>query len=134
MKIKIIRYIRRHLWVVPAGIVLIVAAIVTPVVLAASASATPVHVRGTLNLGGLGGMCFSPGDQVTITDPTGKVLASPVLPLNGVKKTVGGAVQLSFPYSATVPAETRYGVTVGNLKPYYVSEAEFTRGLDLTCQ
>jgi hypothetical protein len=38
-----------------------------------------------------------------------------------------------YPYSATVPVEPRYGVTVGSLAPRYVTEAQFIKGIDLSC-
>jgi len=38
-----------------------------------------------------------------------------------------------YTYSATVPVEPRYGVTVGSLAPYYVSQAQFIKGIDLSC-
>jgi len=38
-----------------------------------------------------------------------------------------------YTYSAAVPAEPRYGVTVGSAAPSYTSEAQFVKGLDLSC-
>lgn len=69
---------------------------------------------------------------MVITEPSGKVLATPTLPATPVSKTItvsGVKVPVqTYPYSATVPAETRYGVTVGSTAPYYVTEAQFIKG------
>jgi hypothetical protein len=83
------------------------------------------------------GNCQYAGAQVIITDASGKVLATSTLPASPVGKTItvsGVSVPVQeYTYSATVPAEPRYGVTVGSTVPYYVTEAQFIKGLDLSC-
>lgn len=103
----------------------------TALVLAAcgggSASPAMIHVHGTVgnSLGG-SGTCVSGGDQVKITSASGKVLATPTLGVSPVNKkitTSGITVTVQvYPFSATVPAESRYGITVGSVAPYYVSQ------------
>ena len=83
------------------------------------------------------GNCQYAGAQVVITDASGKVLATPTLPETATMKTIttsGVSVPVQeYTYSATVPAEPRYGVTVGSAAPYYVTEAQFIKGVDLSC-
>jgi hypothetical protein len=97
-----------------------------------------IHVHGTVgnSLGG-SGTCVSGGDQVKITSPSGKVLATPTLGASPVNKKItasGTTVTVQvYPFSATVPAESRYGLTVGSVPPYYVSQAQLRKGIDLSC-
>lgn len=102
------------------------------------ASHPKIHVHGTFAEESLtNGNCgLSPGDQVKITSGDGKLLATPTLG-QAVTKTIkagGVSVPLSaYPFSATVPAESRYGLTVGSMPVFYVSKAAFRKGVDLTC-
>jgi hypothetical protein len=81
--------------------------------------------------------CVSAGDHVTITDASGKVIATATLSATPVTKKVtvlGARVPVKeYPYSATVPVEPRYGVTAGSLALHYVTEAQFIKGVDLSC-
>lgn len=97
-----------------------------------------VRVHGSFNIDfASGGSCQYAGAQVVITDASGKTLATPTLPGTATEKTItvsGAKVPVeTYPYSATVPAEARYGVTVGSTAPYYVTEAQFIKGIDLSC-
>jgi hypothetical protein len=105
-----------------------------------SGSSAPqmIRVHGSFNVDfASGGSCQYAGAQVMITDGSGKVLATPTLPATATAKTItvsGVKVPVEmYPYSATVPAKTRYGVTVGSTAPYYVTEAQFIKGIDLSC-
>ena len=107
--------------------------------LAACGSSGPamIQVHGTFGVGSFSAYRCTDlsleGAQVTITDASGTVLATATLPLKPVPATVDGTRVDEFPYSATVPPEARYGVTVGGKAPYYVTRAEFTKGIDLSC-
>jgi hypothetical protein len=63
------------------------------------------------------------GDQVAITDASGKVLATATLTGSGATPT----------FAATVPAEPRYGIKIGAVAPYYVTQAQAKQGIALTC-
>lgn len=105
-----------------------------------SGSTAPAMItaHGTFNIDfASGGNCQYAGEQVVITDAAGKVLVTPTLPASATETsiTVGGVkvpVE-SYPWSATVPVEARYGVTVGSTPPYYATEAQMTKGIDLSC-
>jgi hypothetical protein len=107
---------------------------------ASSSSSAPqtIKVHGSFNIDfASGGSCQYAGAQVVITNGSGKVLATPTLPATATAKTITVSdvkvpVQ-SYPYSAAVPAESRYGVTIGSTAPYYATEAQFIKGLDLSC-
>jgi hypothetical protein len=103
-----------------------------------AASHPQVHVRGSFAEASLvdGNCGLSPGDQVKITSAGGKVLATPSLgsAVSKTLKTGGVSVpQVVYPLSATVPAEARYGLTVGSMPVYYASQAQLRKGVDLTC-
>jgi hypothetical protein len=103
---------------------------------AGSSAPAMVKVRGTIAQG-LGSSCsVSAGDQVTITDPSGKVIAAPSLGSPAAKKyTVSGVTvtEVAYPFTATVAPEPRYGITAEGNPPYYVTQAQFAKGIDLSC-
>jgi hypothetical protein len=110
--------------------------------LAACGSSGPstAAVHGSFDYSGLtggSGSCTAAGAQVKITDGSGNILATPTLPASPVSKTItASGVQVpvqEYTYSAVVPVESRYAVTLGSLAPYYVTEAQFIKGLDLSC-
>jgi hypothetical protein len=131
---------RRPIALVTAGapaVGALAAALALTGTLAGSSAPALIQVHGTL-AAGLGSSCqINGGDQVTITDPSGKVLAAPSLPLTPVAKkytTLGVTVtELAYPFIATVPPETRYGITAEGNQPYYVTQAQFEKGIDLSC-
>ena len=103
----------------------------------ASGPSTPpmIRVHGTFDSGPFGG-CHDlalEGAQVTITDPSGTVLATATLPLKPAPGTIDGTRVDEFPYSAMVPPEDRYGIAVLGKSPYYATKAEFVKGVDLDC-
>jgi hypothetical protein len=102
---------------------------------AASSVPATVTVRGSFDWSIAGGCSESslPGSQVTITDASGTVLATATLPEQSVSTTMDGVPVFKFAYSATVPAEARYGVTIGGNAPYYATRAQFAKGIDLSC-
>lgn len=73
------------------------------------------------------------GAQVSITDSSGTVLATAALPEQPVRGTLDGLAVFRFTYTAMVPPEARYGVSVGGISPYYVTRAQFVKGIDLSC-
>lgn len=117
--------------IVSAGTVLALAAC------GGSAPAAPaqVHVHGSFgwSVASTCQMSELEGAQVQITDASGKVLATATLPVQGKQGTLDGIPVFQFPYSATVPAEARYGVSVSGITPYYLSQAQFVKGVDLSC-
>jgi hypothetical protein len=104
----------------------------------AAASHPKVHIHGSFaEVSLVNGNCgLSPGDQVKITSAGGKVLAIPALgtAVTRTIKTGGVSVPMVvYPFSATVPAEARYGITVGSMPVYYASQAHLRKGVGLTC-
>lgn len=73
------------------------------------------------------------GAQVRITDSSGTVLATADLPEQPTTGTLDGITVYKFAYSASVPPEARYGVSVGGISPYYLTQAQFVKGIDLSC-
>lgn len=73
------------------------------------------------------------GAQVQITDASGEVLATVTLPETPVRGTLDSLDVFNFAYSAMVPPEARYGVTFVGIAPYYVTRAQFIKGIDLSC-
>lgn len=64
------------------------------------------------------------------------MLATPLLGQPVTKKIRAAGVtvpQTVLPFSADVPAQARYGVTVGSRPVYYASQAQLRKGLDLSC-
>jgi hypothetical protein len=103
-----------------------------------SSTQTTIRAHGSFNIDFASGAgCEYAGAQAIITDASGKVLATPTLPATATEKTItvsGVKVSVeSYPWSATVPPEVRYGVTVGSTAPYYATEAQMTKGIDLSC-
>lgn len=75
-----------------------------------------IRAHGSFNIDFASGAgCQYAGAQVIITDASGKVIATPTLPATATEKTItvsGIKVSVeSYPWSTTVPAEARYGVT-----------------------
>lgn len=110
--------------------------------LAACGSAGPamVRVHGMLaEMPFTGSSCtVHGGDQVTITDPSGKVLAVPRLAATPLMKKYpmgpGSVVtEQAYPFSTAVPAEPGYRITVKSDEMYFVSEAQFEGGANLNC-
>lgn len=114
-------------------------ALASAVLALAACSSTPsmIRVHGTFGVGFFSaGRCTDlsmEGAQVTITDASGTVLATATLPLKPAPATVDGARVDEFGYSAMVPPEARYGIAVLGKAPYYVTQAEFVKGIDLGC-
>lgn len=73
------------------------------------------------------------GAQVKITDGSGTVLATAGLPYRPLSGTVNGLTGVNFSYSAMVPPEARYGVSIGSISTFYVTQAQFVKGIYLTC-
>lgn len=73
------------------------------------------------------------GAQVKIADGSGKILATASLPYRPLSGTVNGLTGVNFAYSAMVPPEARYGVAIGSISPFYVTQAQFVRGIYLVC-
>jgi len=125
-----------------AALAAIVAAVIAAVLVACGsqpAAHPKVHVHGTLGMS-FASNCtagtFSAGDQVKITAAGGRVLATPTLgqPESKTLTVSGQAIQVTeYPFSATVPPESRYGLTAASLPTYYVSEAQFRKGVNLSC-
>lgn len=99
-----------------------------------------VTVHGMLAEMPLGGSSCTVkgGDQVTIADSSGKVLAVPRLGDTPAAKKypmgLGNAVtEQAYPFSATVPAEPGYRITAEGHEMYFVSEVQFEDGVDLNC-
>jgi hypothetical protein len=120
--------------------VFVAALVLTLVVVACGgkAAAPKVHIHGNFaEVSLVDGNCgLSPGDQVKITSGSGKLLA--VATLGQAKElkihTQGLTVpQIVYPWSASGPAEARYGLTVSSMPVYYASEAALRKGVDLSC-
>ena len=83
------------------------------------------------------GACAGPpsaGDQVVITDPSGKVIATATLGKDRNPATVNGLTAVAtYAWKATVPREARYGLTLGSMPEYWASAAQLRKGLDLAC-
>lgn len=73
------------------------------------------------------------GAQVKITDGSGTVLATAQLPYRPLSGTVEGLTGVNFAFSAMVPPKARYGVAIGSISPFYVTQAQFVKGIYLTC-
>jgi hypothetical protein len=119
------------------GALIIIGSIAAAAVGGSGPATVRVHGSFDIDFASSNPNCVSGGDQVMITDASGKVLATATLPATPVTKkiTVQG-IQVAveeYTYSATVPVEPRYGLTVGSLSPYYVTEAQFIKGTDLSC-
>lgn len=99
-----------------------------------------VKVHGTLGdveaAGSLLG-CVHAGDQIKITNSAGKVLATPKLGKGFTKYiSINGLAMVPvafYPFSATVPPEPFYGVSVGSAFVRQVSQGEFVSGADIDC-
>jgi hypothetical protein len=73
------------------------------------------------------------GAPVKITDSSGTVLATTYLPVRPWSGTVHGLTGVNFTFSAMVPPEPRYGVSIGSISPFYVTQEQFVEGIYLTC-
>jgi hypothetical protein len=102
---------------------------------ACSSAPATIRIKGAFDVDPLSGSgsCFQPGDQVKITDSSGKVLGTATLPVKPGTQTLAGVSMDSYAWTAQVPAETRYGITVGSMAPYYASQAQAVKGADLSC-
>jgi hypothetical protein len=117
------------------AIVAAVAAVATVAGCAGSSAPAMVQVRGSFDWT-ITSRCSQsslPDSQVRITDSSGTVLATADLPDMPVNASVDGVSVYKYAYSATVPAEARYGVAIGTTAPYYVTRAQFVKGVDLSC-
>lgn len=112
------------------------------IILAACGTSGPgtpaaIRVHGTFGVGYFSaGRCTDlslEGAQVTITSASGTVLATATLPLKPAPGTIDGVRVDEFGYSAMVPPEARYGIAVLGKAPYYATQAQFTKGIDLAC-
>jgi hypothetical protein len=73
---------------------------------------------------------------VTITSSGGRVIATAILGPSHAKKIAAAGTTMTFqvdPWHATVPPESRYGLSAGTLPRYWTTPAELRRGLDLSC-
>jgi hypothetical protein len=102
------------------------------------AAPAKVKIHGSFAEGSLtdGNCGISTGDQVRITSGSGKLLAIASLGNPRVDKITVDSItvpEVVLPWSATVPAEAQYGLTVGGSTPYFASRAEARKGADLSC-
>jgi hypothetical protein len=81
---------------------------------------------------------LNPGDQITVTDPSGSVIGTGTLDA-GVSTPLpaallpwaagtGYAGDVTYKFRVTVPGETRYGVTVGTHGTIWFTPREMTAG------
>ncbi len=99
-----------------------------------SAASSTETIHGTFSDATGSVTCATAGDQVVISDPSGKVIATATLGKDRNPGLVNGLTAVAvYPWKATVPREARYGLTLGSMPKYWASAAQLRKGLDLAC-